>query len=133
MWKGWDHETYTVEDLAVGRIRFAGGAVAHIEAAFAAHIEKDDWNFELMGDEGGASWNPPRIFRDEHGHMVNKSPGWLPSERGGGMFTRKMHNFVDHCLYDKPTLAPGEDGLAVQRMLDALYRSAENGGKEVAI
>ena len=23
MWKGWDHTTYTVEDLAVGRIRFA--------------------------------------------------------------------------------------------------------------
>ena len=24
-WKGWDYETYTVEDLAVGRIRFANG------------------------------------------------------------------------------------------------------------
>ncbi|MDE0038321.1 MAG: Gfo/Idh/MocA family oxidoreductase [Gammaproteobacteria bacterium] len=130
-WKGWDHKTYTVEDLAVGRIRFANGAVAHIEAAFAAHIEKDDWNFELMGDEGGASWNPPRIFTDEHGHMVDKSPGWLANAAFDNMFTRKMNNFVDHCLYDKPTLAPGEDGLAVQRMLDGLYRSAENGGREV--
>ena len=78
-WKGWDYKTYTVEDLAVGRIRFANGAVAHIEAAFAAHIEKDDWNFELMGDAGGASWNPPRIFTDEHGHMVDKTPAWLPN------------------------------------------------------
>ncbi len=130
MWKGWDYQTYSVEDLAVGRIRFANGAVAHVEAAFAAHIEKDDWGFELLGDAGGASWNPPRIFRDEHGHMVDKSPGWLPES---AIFARKMNNFADHCLYDKPTLAPGEDGLAVQRMLDALYQSAAHGGKEVAI
>ena len=129
MWKGWDHETYTVEDLAVGRIRFANGAVAHIEAAFAIH-GKSEWNFELMGDAGGASWDPPQIYRDEHGHMVNKEPGWLSNE---DMFKRKMNNFVEHCLYDKPTLAPGEDGLAVQRMLDALYQSAAGGGEEVSI
>ena len=129
MWKGWDYKTYTVEDLAVGRIRFANGAVAHIEAAFALH-GKNEWNFELMGDAGGASWDPPRIYRDEHGHMVDKEPGWLSQE---SMFRRKINNFVEHCLYDKPTLAPAEDGLAVQRMLDALYRSAEAGGKEVAI
>ena len=128
-WKGWDHETYTVEDLAVGRIRFANGAVAHVEAAFACHGE-DAWNFDLMGDAGGASWDPPRIYTDEHGHMVDKTPGWLSRE---SMFTRKMNNFVDHCLYDKPTLAPGTDGLAVQRMLDALYRSAEDGGREVDV
>jgi predicted dehydrogenase len=44
-----------------------------------------------------------------------------------------MNNFVDHVLYDKPTLAPGRDGLAVQRMLDALYRSAAEAGAEVRI
>lgn len=131
-WKGWDHRTYNVEDLAVGRIRFDNGAVVHIEAAFAAHIEKDEWNFTLMGDKGGASWDPPQIFRDEHGHMVNKTPAWLP-EQQRPMFQTKMFNFVEHCLHDRPTLAPGEDGLAVQQMLDALYRSAENGGSEVAI
>ena len=130
MWKGWDHETYTVEDLAVGRIRFEGGAVVHIEACFAAHIKQNEWNFELMGDAGGGSWDPPGIFRDEHGHMVNKEPGWLGR---GDIFTRKMNNFVDHCLHDAPTLAPAEDGLAVQRMLDALYRSAESGGGEVDV
>lgn len=129
MWKGWDHQNHTVEDLAVGRIRFAGGAVAHVEAAFAVHGE-DEWNFELFGDEGGARWNPPRVCTDEHGHMVDKSPAWLPQD---SMFARKMNNFVEHCLYDAPTLAPAADGLAVQRMLDALYRSAENGGGEVDI
>lgn len=128
-WKGWDYEAHTVEDLAVGRIRFATGAVLHIESSFALH-GRDAWNFELLGDAGGASWDPPRIYRDEIGHMVDKKPAWLPND---GIFALKMHNFVDHCLYDKATLAPAEDGLTVQRMLDALYRSAERGGKEVDV
>ena len=65
--------------------------------------------------------------------MVDKSPGWLPNTAFDGMFARKMNNLVDHCLYDKPTLAPAEDGLAVQRMLDGPYRSAENSRREVKI
>jgi predicted dehydrogenase len=133
VWKGWDYATYDVEDLAVGRIRFENGTVLHIEAAFAAHIEKDLWTFQIMGEKAGGTWDPPRIFRDEDGHMVDKSPAWLPDERFGAMFKRKMNNFVDHVLYDKPTLAPGRDGLAVQRMLDALYRSAAEAGAEVRI
>ena len=44
-WPGWDHKTYTVEDLAVGHIRFENGAILQIESSFAAHIEKDVWNF----------------------------------------------------------------------------------------
>lgn len=132
-WMGWDHATYDVEDLAVGQIRFDGGAVMHVEASFAAHIEKDYWSFQLMGEHGGATWDPPRIFRDEAGHMVDKSPAWLADERFGGMFKRKMDNFVEHVLYDAPTLAPGHDGLAVQRMIDALYASAERGGAQVSV
>ena len=134
VWKGWDYKTYTVEDLAVGRIRFENGAVLHIESSFAAHIEKDTFNFELMGDAGGCTWDPVCIHRDEGGYMVDKVPGWLsPKQSWQDMFDAKMHAFVDHVLYDKPTIAPAADGLAVQQMLDALYRSAEQGGREVAI
>jgi predicted dehydrogenase len=134
VWKGWDWKTYTVEDLAVGRIRFEDGAVLHIESSFAAHIEKDTFNFQLMGESGGCVWDPVQIFRDEGGYMVDKGPGWLNPKQGWqDMFDAKMHAFVDHVLHDEPTIAPAEDGLAVQQMLDALYRSAEQGGKEVAI
>jgi predicted dehydrogenase len=39
---------------------------------------------------------------------------------------------VDACLRDTPLRAPGEAGLAVQKILDGVYRSAA-AGKEVAI
>lgn len=132
-WAGWDYKTYTVEDMAVGHIRFDNGAVIHVEAMFAGHIEKDVWDFQLMGEKGGCTWADPKIFTDNHGYMLNVAPGWLPSHQFAGFFDVKLRNFVDHCLYDKPTMAPAEHGLMVQQMLDAIYRSAEQGGKEVEI
>ena len=131
-WPNWNHKTYTVEDLAVGHIRFENGASLSIEASFAAHIEKDEWNFTLMGEKGGASWSPPQLFYDRNGHMVNVEPHWLPRGPQADAFQMKMRNFVDHVLYDKESMAPGIHGLMVQKMLDALYASAEQ-GHEVAI
>jgi len=128
-WPGWDHKTYTVEDLAVGQIRFENGATIHIESSFVAHIEKNVMTFQLMGEKGGGTWDPVQLFEDNNGYMVNTEPGWLPKT---DIFQAKMRNFVDHTLYNKPTLAPAEHGLMVQKMLDGIYESAEK-GKEVRI
>lgn len=131
-WPNWDYKTYTVEDLAVGQIRFENGAVLHLEASFAAHIEKDVWTFQIMGEKGGAIWDPPAVFGDEFGHMVNTSPGWLPRDAAADCFAIKMRDFVDHVLYGKPTGAPAEHGLMVQKMLDGIYESAGK-GREIRI
>ena len=131
-WPNWDWKTYTVEDLAVGMIRFENGAMLTLEASFAAHIEKDVFNFSIMGTKAGGTWDPSTIFTDQSRHMVNVSPTYIENIPGGGMGA-KIRNFVEHCLYDKPCLAPAEDGLMVQKMLDSIYESAAKGGKEVAI
>ena len=131
-WPNWDYKNYTVEDLAVGQIRFENGAVLHLEASFSAHIEKDVWTFQIMGEKGGATWDPPSIYRDDFGHMVNVSPGWLPRDAAADCFAIKMRNFVDHVLHGKPTGAPAEHGLMVQKMLDGIYASAEK-GKEIRL
>lgn len=133
-WPGWDYATYTVEDLAVGHVRFENGAVMQIEASFAAHIEKDVWNFTFMGDKGGGRFDPPSVFTDRAGYMVNEEPGWISPEADFQvLFARKLRNFADACLKGTPTAAPGEAGLAVQKILDGIYRSAAAGGREVAI
>ena len=132
MWPGWDHKTYTVEDLAVGMIRFDNGAMLNIEASFVSHIEKDVWNFSVMGEKGGASWDPTMICTDHNGYMVNMTPGWLP---GGGwdvIWEQKVKHFVEVVRDGKPNRAPGEHGLMVQKMLDGVYASAV-AGKEVKV
>lgn len=131
-WPNWDHKTYTVEDLAVGQIRFDNGAALHIEASFAAHIEENVWNFTVMGEKGGATWDPPGLFRDDNDYMVNTAPNWLPSGPAADAFRLKMRNFVDHVLHGAPSMAPAAHGLMVQKMLDGIYASAAK-GREVAI
>ena len=49
------------------------------------------------------------------------------------LFKTKLTKWVRACLFDEPLQASGESGLAVQKILDAVYRSAAQGGKEVAI
>ncbi len=134
LWSGWDYKNYTVEDLAVGRIRFANGAVLHVECAYAAHIpERNLMNFQLMGERGGATWEPTVFYTDEHGHMVNKEPAWLGDTSFNAVFNRKIDAFVEHVLYQKPCAASAEQGLMVQAMLNGLYDSAAKDGKEVKI
>lgn len=132
VWPGWDWKTYTVEDLAIGHIRFENGAVLQIEASFCGHIEKDVWNFNMVGDKGGCNWDPAAIYTDKAGTMVNMTPAWLPQGDFASMFTTKLRNFVEGCLKGTTLEAPGEDGLAVQKMLDGVYRSAA-AGREVKI
>lgn len=128
MWPNWDNKTYTVEDLAVGQIRFENGSILQIEASFAAHA-KDAWNLSFMGEKGGGELDPLTVRTDKGGYMVDVTPSFLPNY---DCFERKLRYFVDTVLNGKPTEAPGEAGLAVQKMLDGIYLAAEK-GKEVVI
>ncbi len=134
LWPDWDYRTHDVEDLAIGRVRFDNGAIMHIEAAYAAHIPKRSlMNFQLMGERGGATWEPCVFHTDESGHMVDKTPAWLGATDFNSVFLSKVDAFVDHLLYGAPCAAPASDGVMVQAMLNALYDSAARNGKEVAI
>jgi predicted dehydrogenase len=120
-WGAWDYKTYTVEDLAVGFVKFANGGSLVIESSFAAHIEKDVFTIQIMGTKGGCTYDPLQIFSDDHGVMMNMTPAFAGS---GDCFEYKMRHFVE-CVRDgRKCEAPGEDGLAVQQILDAIYKSA---------
>jgi predicted dehydrogenase len=132
-WPGWDFKTYTVEDLAIGQIRFDNGAIMQIEAAFAAHIKEDVWNFIVIGEKGGCQWDPPAIYTDRAGTMVNETPAYVgPRSDFAYLFDLKLRNWVNACVYGEKLRAPGEAGLAVQKILDGVYR-ASDAGKEVKI
>ena len=132
-WPGWDYKTYTVEDLAIGQIRFDNGALMQIEASFAAHIEKNVFNFTFAGTKGGGSWDPAKIYTDRAGTMIDVSPNYLPDGEFQILFKYKLQNWVDAILKGTELTAPGEAGLMVQKILDGIYRSAAKGGKEVEI
>lgn len=130
-WPNWDHTSYTVEDLAVGHIRFENGAVMTVESMFAGHVGPDDegMKFELVGSKGGARNHPATLYYDRDGTMINATPAFLGQVN---TFRVKMRNFVDVCFGRIEDPSPAEHGLMIQKMIDAIYLSAER-GKEVLI
>lgn len=128
-WPKWDHKNYTVEDLAVGMIRFDTGTMLTVETSFVSHIEKDIWNIQVFGEKGGAAWETSQIFADHGGYMMNMTPSFVPKI---DVWEYKMKHFVEVCRDGRNNEAPGEHGLMVQKMLDGVYASAAS-GKEVVI
>ena len=129
MWPGWDHKSYTVEDFAAGMVRFDTGAMLNIEASFVAHIKEDVFNVNLMGTKGGANWELKELYADQNGYMMNLTPGYLPKE---DYFFEKMKHFIEVCRDGRENESDGAAGLAVQKMLDGVYASAE-AGREVGV
>lgn len=117
-----------VEDLAIALLRFQRKKTIMLEASWATHLDREAMPVQLFGTKGGAALGPLRVFKDMHGTTADISLGFR--EVNGHMM--EMVHFVECCLDGKPVLAPGEDGLAVQKMLDAIYESAEV-GREVTI
>jgi len=132
-WPNWDWQTYNVEDLAIGHIRFDNGAIMHIESSFCANIKSDVMTFELMGTKGGFCFNPVELYTDHAGAMLNVTPAYLPEIGHDTLFTCKFRNFVDGILYGTPLRSPGEAGLDVQNIVNGIYSSAAKGGKEILI
>lgn len=129
----WDWKTYTVEDLAIGQIRFENGAIMQIESAFACHMKETNvHNFTAMGTKGGCSWKDAEIYTDLNDLMVNVNPVFVGSQAGRSVGIRKLQNWVDACLKGTELGASGYDGLVVQKIMDGLYRSAA-AGREVTI
>jgi predicted dehydrogenase len=128
-WGTWDPRKYTVEDMAVGFVRFKNGASMVVKSSWAANIRSGEFDTWLLGTDGGCRLDPLGIFREEHGGLVNIEPTELPRVDG---YLEEVRAFVEAIRRAKPVPIPGEQALITQKILDALYRSAEE-GKEVAI
>jgi predicted dehydrogenase len=134
LWGNWDPKDYTVEDFAAGFVRFANGATLTIEASFAANVEKPVFQASLLGTEGGAEVFPPKIFSEEAGTLWDRTPYGLepPRDQKHPAHFREIELFIEAICENKPVPVPGEECLITQKIIDAIYKSAET-GREVRI
>jgi predicted dehydrogenase len=123
--------TYDVEDLAVGLIKFENGATLEVEASWAANIkERELMETRLFGTKGGlVQRNLNETYEFEAEMYV---------ERDGAHYDVKLHiprgrvksamyHLIESIVNDTPHVATGEEGLLVMEILDAIYKSAEEG------
>jgi predicted dehydrogenase len=125
-WGPWDHTKFTVEDFAAGFIRFENGITLSIESSFAANIESNKMNLSILGTEGGCQTDPLKIFREEHGTLVDVTPVFVPETK---IFQSEMRAFLDCIKNDTEPPVTGEQALSVMKILDGIYRSSEIGAE----
>jgi len=126
----WDYKNFTVEDFAIGLIRFDNGATISLESSFVANIPEDVFTSTLCGTEGGAVTHPLTIIREERRSLQTFKPE-IPNANVN-THAAEMKHFCEAILNDTEPLITGEHGLAVAKIMDAIYASSE-AGKEVAI
>jgi len=129
-----DPRKYTVpEELAVALIRFSNGAVITLETSWAVNAAQGTFSCFINGTKGGIEWSGDKLtlIREEYGMLTNATPQVIP-ESGQASHSEEIFAFVDAIRRKKPSPVPGEQAITTQRILDAIYRSAEK-GKEVEV
>ncbi|MET0813332.1 MAG: Gfo/Idh/MocA family oxidoreductase [Microbacterium sp.] len=133
----------TGEDNAVALVKFAGGQLATIESSW---VEKGGMQLrhELVGTAGrlvtDTSVTPVWGFIEKPvGYLVEKSDaetGWVypvPEETRAYGFSQQMRHFIDHFAAGTAPSETFEDGLIVNTILDACYRSMRTGTWESVV
>lgn len=127
--EGW---VYDVEDMASGFVRFENGATLVVESSWAANIAENELMVtQILGTKAGIVQRninegyefEAQIYFERDGVQYDMQP----HPGLAGTAPNAMVHFVDAILNDKPHLAPGEEGLLVSKILDAIYKSAETG------
>jgi len=129
-------KTYDVEDLGCALIRFDNGATLILEASWAANIQMaDEIATHLYGDKGGMvyrnlsdePWSEAILFDESRG-----GPRDTPLAKPAKATLSSFQEFVNACLDGREPIATAQQGLDVQVILDAIYKSAAT-GKEVRL
>jgi predicted dehydrogenase len=132
-WGEYDRDQFTVEDFAVGLIKFDNGSVVVLESSFMANIEGDPFQTQLFGTGAGAlvrGWgeNPIQIWTEQDRQLFDLSPANVPDVKSS--HTAEVQAFVHAILGGQSSPVPGEHGMYLNAIFDALYKSSETGQEE---
>jgi predicted dehydrogenase len=122
-----------VEDSATAFLRLASGATLSLELTWGLLMERDFAYVNLFGTGGAALLNPLRIHKGMHGTLVNVTPTMPPP---GNQYKQSIEaeiaHFADSLRKGGRPMGSADEILPVMELMDAIYRSAEQ-GKEVRL
>jgi Predicted dehydrogenases and related proteins len=125
-----DYSEYNdVEDCATALIKFDNGMTLFFETSWVQHIKEDSLYLEMYGDKAGARLEPDvELYEDKGNYMTNVKP--IIGASGNSFehnFKEEIKHFVDCVANGTQCLNPGEDGVEIMKILDAIYESAATG------
>jgi predicted dehydrogenase len=123
----YNHQTKSVEDSAVGLIRFKNSALLNFEISWSLHSEHDSMNFTAFGTEGTAHLNPLRAYKRIGSTRID-----FTTSRSGDarqLFKKSYENELKHFISavrgNNPILSSSDEALYRMKLLELLYLSAE--------
>jgi len=123
-----DNIVFETEDSASGFIRFENGASMTFDVSWAINGKDTGVYSYIFGTKAGASLNPLMIYGEEENYLMDSAPVIKPEDS----FANQIEHFIECIREGKEPLAPAEDGLEVQKMLNGIYESAKL-GREVML
>ena len=119
---------HDVEDFATALVRFDNGFVLSVEASFNLNVKNDIGTIELYGTKAGVKIDPGlEFYADMNGHFVNVQPSGDNHTSFDGIFENEVAHFVDCVTERKEPRSPACDGVALMKIIDAIYESARTG------
>lgn len=127
---------FSVDDFASMSLRLENGGVIKVEVTWAAHAPNEE-RLQIFGDKGGADLSadrygattPVRYFNTVDGEEFDSTPNLGPNVP---IMAVSFGRFIDAIRGNGRPGATGAEALQVQYILDAVYRSAEE-GREVSL
>jgi predicted dehydrogenase len=118
---------YSLEDLAVGLIRFADGKTLFLEAGYFCNEEEEETKGVLLHGTKGGAHDTDAFLVGENGQLVS-----LKVQDPRGAARTSVEHFCNVLRGKEPLSPTAEQALQVQLMIEALYKSAKC-GHEVSI
>ena len=123
-----------MEDFAVGLIKFDNGAVVSLESSFMSN-GPDPFQTHLYGTKAGATVTPYapgndgiKLYTEQNRLLMDVTPANIPHVESAHVDEVKA--FVDAIIHKKPSPVPGENGLILNAIFDAIYASSETGKEQ---
>ena len=119
-----------VEDMLVAFVQFENGLTAIFENTWAVNMEGIN-GLWFYGTEAGLSVSDGMVYGEtEEGVLTNTQ---LAFPTGFGRHTDAFASFIASIRAGEETQSPGERGILTMRILDAIYASAAEGGKQISL
>src|SRR5437867_1443888 len=117
-----------VEDMGSALIVCENGVSITVDVSWRHLGQGERFWFDIVGAKGSAMIQPLRIFKEQHGAAVDVTPTGAT-----GRETQFIQSYRAEWMYFLAVIKgdvnspPPRDQLALQRVLDAIYRSADEG------
>ncbi len=119
---------HSVEDMMLVHLECANGISFSIDVSWAYVGQEERWWFEVISSRGSARLSPLRVVKELNGRPTNVSPTGAAARES--VFLQSYRAEIAHfiaVLNDEAAYDPPADQLKVMRVMEAIYKSAEEG------